>query len=63
MAKNRTPSWVIRRAIKRSVRNCMDKTVYKTIVDAVTAAKKHGQRLYICPICKEYHLTSKMEGY
>lgn len=63
MDKNKTPKWAIRRAIKRSIRNCMDKTVYKTIAEAEAAVKKYHQRMYICPVCKEYHLTSNMEGY
>lgn len=63
MGRNRTPSWIVRRAIKRSIQNCTAKTVYKTIAEADAASKKYNQRLYICKVCQQYHLTSKMEGY
>ena len=62
MAK-KVPAWVIRRAIKRSHRNCAAKKVFKTIAEADAFAKQFNghQRVYPCRVCGEFHLTTVKE--
>lgn len=60
MGRNRTPSWIIRRAIKRSVRNCEAKKVFKAVDEAAEYAKqfKGNMTVYPCRVCGHYHLTT-----
>ena len=40
-------------------KSCFKKARFKNIKDAQARAKKYNQRVYFCPICGKYHLTSK----
>lgn len=45
------------RAVRK--RMCTGKKVYKTLFQAFVYAGKYSQRVYRCPFCKKYHLSSK----
>ena len=61
MAKGGEKPWMRRRAVKRSIRNCMAKKVFKTVDEAAAFAKQFngGQTVYPCRVCGDYHLTTQ----
>ena len=40
-------------------KSCFKKARFKSFNDANKRAKKYNQRVYFCPLCGKYHLTSK----
>lgn len=59
----KTPGWIVRRAIKRSVRNCGEKRVFKTVDEAAEFVKPHhgNQLVYPCRVCGHYHITTNRQ--
>lgn len=41
--------------------SCLRKVKFKNFEDAKKRAEKYNQRIYLCPLCGYYHLTSKLE--
>ena len=43
-------------------KSCFNKSKFKTFDRAYKRAKKYNQRVYFCPICGKYHLTSDLDA-
>lgn len=46
---------------KNMYKSCFKKARFRDYNKALRVASKYNQRVYYCPICGAYHLTSQVE--